>query len=154
MPTYQYRCTECDDSLEVIQKFADDPLTVCPSCTGRLRKVFSPVGVVFKGSGFYKTDSRAGKRSEGQRADAKVGDAAGKASESATPAADTTGGPVADGGKASDGSTSEGSKPNGSTSEGSGASPTERSTADGPASSNRTGPARGSSRKEPVHKVA
>jgi putative FmdB family regulatory protein len=58
MPTYQYACTECGEQLEVVQKFSDEPLTVCPACQGRLRKVFSPVGVVFKGSGFYKTDSR------------------------------------------------------------------------------------------------
>jgi putative FmdB family regulatory protein len=58
MPTYQYACTECGERLEVVQKFSDEPLTVCPACEGRLRKVFSPVGVVFKGSGFYKTDSR------------------------------------------------------------------------------------------------
>ena len=58
MPTYQYACTECDEQLEVRQSFSDDALTVCPSCEGRLRKVFSAVGVVFKGSGFYKTDSR------------------------------------------------------------------------------------------------
>src|SRR3954447_18925704 len=59
MPTYQYVCTECGEPLEVVQKFSDDPLTICPACAGRLRKVFSPVGVVFKGSGFYKTDSRS-----------------------------------------------------------------------------------------------
>lgn len=59
MPTYQYACTECNDELEAVQKFADDPLTQCPSCSGKLRKVFSAVGVVFKGSGFYRTDSRA-----------------------------------------------------------------------------------------------
>ena len=59
MPTYQYACTECGEQLEVVQKFSDEPLTVCPTCQGRLRKVFSAVGVVFKGSGFYKTDSRA-----------------------------------------------------------------------------------------------
>ena len=59
MPTYQYACTSCGERLEVVQKFTDDPLTVCPSCQGTLRKVFSAVGVVFKGSGFYKTDSRA-----------------------------------------------------------------------------------------------
>src|SRR5436305_10546743 len=58
MPTYQYVCTECGEPLEVVQKFSDDPLTVCPACGGRLRKVFSPVGIVFKGSGFYRTDSR------------------------------------------------------------------------------------------------
>jgi putative FmdB family regulatory protein len=59
MPTYQYACTECGEQLEVVQKFSDDPLTECPKCHGRLRKVFSAVGVVFKGSGFYKTDSRS-----------------------------------------------------------------------------------------------
>ncbi len=58
MPTYEYACTTCGERLEVVQKFADDPLTECPSCHGALRKVFSAVGVVFKGSGFYKTDSR------------------------------------------------------------------------------------------------
>jgi len=63
MPTYQYACTECGERLEVVQKFSDDPLTICPACEGRLRKVFSPVGVVFKGSGFYKTDSRSGSTS-------------------------------------------------------------------------------------------
>ena len=59
MPTYQYACTSCGEQLEVVQKFTDDALTVCPACAGRLRKVFSAVGVVFKGSGFYRTDSRA-----------------------------------------------------------------------------------------------
>jgi putative FmdB family regulatory protein len=58
MPTYQYACTQCGEHLEVVQKFSDEPLTECPACAGTLRKVFSPVGVVFKGSGFYKTDSR------------------------------------------------------------------------------------------------
>ncbi len=60
MPTYQYRCTECGGELEAVQKFTDDPLTVHEDCGGRLRKVFSPVGIVFKGSGFYRTDSRKG----------------------------------------------------------------------------------------------
>jgi putative FmdB family regulatory protein len=58
VPTYQYTCTECGEPLETVQKFSDQPLTVCPACGGRLRKVFSPVGIVFKGSGFYRTDSR------------------------------------------------------------------------------------------------
>jgi len=65
MPTYQYACTECGERLEVVQKFTDDPLTVCPACEGRLRKLFSPVGVVFKGSGFYKTDSRGSGTTKG-----------------------------------------------------------------------------------------
>jgi putative FmdB family regulatory protein len=58
VPTYEYACAECGERLEAVQKFSDDPLTVCPACGGRLRKVFSPVGIVFKGSGFYRTDSR------------------------------------------------------------------------------------------------
>ena len=58
MPTYQYRCTECGHDLEAVQKFTDDPLTECPKCHGQLRKVYNAVGVVFKGAGFYKTDSR------------------------------------------------------------------------------------------------
>lgn len=58
MPTYQYACTTCEEQLEAVQKFSDDPLSECPECGGRLRKLFSPVGIVFKGSGFYRTDSR------------------------------------------------------------------------------------------------
>lgn len=60
MPTYQYSCTECGHFHEAVQSFTDDALTVCPACEGRLRKVYNAVGVVFKGSGFYRTDSRAG----------------------------------------------------------------------------------------------
>jgi putative FmdB family regulatory protein len=59
VPTYQYACTECGHTFEQVQSFADDALEVCPVCNGRLRKVFNAVGVVFKGSGFYRTDSRA-----------------------------------------------------------------------------------------------
>lgn len=59
MPTYQYRCTECGENLEAVQKFTDAALTECPNCGGPLRKIFNAVGVVFKGSGFYRTDSRA-----------------------------------------------------------------------------------------------
>jgi len=58
VPTYQYQCTECGEGLEAVQKFTDDALTECPSCKGRLKKVFSAVGIVFKGSGFYRNDSR------------------------------------------------------------------------------------------------
>jgi putative FmdB family regulatory protein len=60
MPTYEYRCTTCGEHLEVVQSFKDAPLTECPACGGELRKVYSPVGIVLKGSGFYKTDSRSG----------------------------------------------------------------------------------------------
>ena len=71
MPTYQYACTSCGEGLEVVQKFTDDPLTICPACSGALRKVFTPVGVVFKGSGFYKTDSRTSSGSSAKPADTK-----------------------------------------------------------------------------------
>ena len=60
MPTYSYACTACDHRFDAVQAFSDDSLTVCPECGGRLRKVFSAVGVVFKGGGFYRTDSRSG----------------------------------------------------------------------------------------------
>jgi putative FmdB family regulatory protein len=60
VPTYQYACTACGHQLEAVQSFADEPLTQCPSCAGRLRKLFNSVGIVFKGSGFYRTDSRSG----------------------------------------------------------------------------------------------
>lgn len=96
MPTYQYRCTDCDDLLEVVQSFTDDALTVCPTCDGSLRKVFNAVGVVFKGSGFYATDNRKGKKPSGSAASAPAAsgskDAAAPASKpdaapSAAPAA-------------------------------------------------------------------
>jgi putative FmdB family regulatory protein len=76
VPTYEYACTDCADRTEVVQKFSDEPLTVCASCGGRLRKVYSPVGIVFKGSGFYRTDSRAAqKESEPAKAAANGSDA-------------------------------------------------------------------------------
>ena len=65
MPTYQYACTDCGHAFEQFQSFSDDALTVCPECSGKLRKLFNAVGVVFKGSGFYRTDSRG--KSEHQR---------------------------------------------------------------------------------------
>lgn len=60
MPTYQYACTSCEHRFEQVQSFSEDSLTVCPECEGRLRKLFNAVGIVFKGSGFYRTDSRSG----------------------------------------------------------------------------------------------
>nr|WP_238404079.1 FmdB family zinc ribbon protein [Gordonia desulfuricans] len=60
VPTYSYACTECDNQFDIVQSFSDDALTECPQCTGRLRKLFNSVGIVFKGSGFYRTDSRNG----------------------------------------------------------------------------------------------
>jgi putative FmdB family regulatory protein len=81
VPTYQYACTECGEQLEVVQKFSDDPLTVCPACEGRLRKVFSPVGIVFKGSGFYRTDSRSG---NGSAPKEKAGDSSSSSADAKT----------------------------------------------------------------------
>ena len=86
MPTYQYRCTECGGQLEAVQKFTDDPLTVHEDCGGRLRKVFSPVGIVFKGSGFYRTDSRKGS------AASEPASAAATAGSSADSSASSSGG--------------------------------------------------------------
>jgi putative FmdB family regulatory protein len=60
VPTYSYACTECDNKFDIVQSFSDDTLTVCPACSGKLRKLFNSVGIVFKGSGFYRTDSRGG----------------------------------------------------------------------------------------------
>lgn len=87
MPTYQYVCTECGHDLEAVQSFTDDALTVCPDCSGRLRKVYGSVGVVFKGPGFYRTDSRnsstiaPGSSKSGSKSDSSKSD--GSKSESA-----------------------------------------------------------------------
>jgi putative FmdB family regulatory protein len=79
MPTYEYACTECGHRIEEVRSIADAPLTTCTVCGGQLRKVFSPVGIVFKGSGFYKTDSRG-------KAPSKVGtDGADKAGKGSKP---------------------------------------------------------------------
>ena len=90
MPTYEYRCRNCGEQLEVVQSFTDDPLKECPACGGLLRKVFHPVGIAFKGSGFYRTDSRtkagssrssessesAGAGGDGAKGDGSKGEAA------------------------------------------------------------------------------
>ncbi|TDZ81031.1 Zinc ribbon domain protein [Mycobacteroides salmoniphilum] len=60
MPTYSYACADCGDKFDIVQAFTDDALTVCQKCSGKLRKLFNSVGIVFKGSGFYRTDSRSG----------------------------------------------------------------------------------------------
>ena len=90
MPTYQYACTACGHQFDAVQSFTDSSLTDCPECAGRLRKVFSSVGIVFKGRGFYRTDSRGGESSakdgekSGDKQGEKVGaDASGKSKESA-----------------------------------------------------------------------
>jgi putative FmdB family regulatory protein len=118
VPTYQYACTACDHRFEAVQSFSDASLTTCPACSGMLRKVFSSVGIVFKGSGFYRTDSRAGSTvTNGEASKNGAGkDGAGK------DGAPTSGG-SGDSGSGS-GSGSKDSKSGASTSSASGASST------------------------------
>jgi putative FmdB family regulatory protein len=97
VPTYQYACTACDHRFEAVQSFTDSSLTECPACSGNLRKVFSSVGIVFKGSGFYRTDSRSGGGGVAAKSDSEKGDS-GKS----------------DSGKSESGSSSNGSSGNGS----------------------------------------
>ncbi|MDX3388001.1 zinc ribbon domain-containing protein [Streptomyces niveiscabiei] len=87
MPTYQYQCTECGEGLEAVQKFTDDALTECPSCGGRLKKVFSAVGIVFKGSGFYRNDSR-GSSSSSSPASAKSSSSSSSSTTDSKPSSD------------------------------------------------------------------
>ena len=104
MPTYQYACTECGHAFEQFQRFTDDALTECPECGGQLRKLFNAVGVVFKGSGFYRTDSRsapeksekadkpaaAGAGSNGSGSSSGSGESGGSSASPAKPAATTS----------------------------------------------------------------
>ncbi|WIE61002.1 zinc ribbon domain-containing protein [Curtobacterium sp. MCLR17_032] len=80
MPTYSYRCTECDNAFDIKQSFSDATLTECPVCGGVLRKVFSPVGVTFNGGGFYRTDSRPAPKSEGGGSSGSSSSASGSGS--------------------------------------------------------------------------
>lgn len=82
MPKYQYQCKACGEALEVQQSFTEDALTICPSCGGDLRKVFNAVGVVFKGSGFYKTDSRSGTSSSIPAGSSSSSDSSSSSSDS------------------------------------------------------------------------
>ena len=86
MPTYQYACTACGHELEAVQSFSDPALTECPECGGALRKVFSAVGVVFKGSGFYKTDSRSGSAKSDSKTETKTESSSTKSESKPAPA--------------------------------------------------------------------
>lgn len=81
MPTYSYACTECGNRFDAVQAFSDDALTTCPECSGRLRKLFGSVGVVFKGSGFYRTDSRDASSKSSSNGSAKSSDSSSGSSE-------------------------------------------------------------------------
>ncbi|MBP5893089.1 MULTISPECIES: FmdB family zinc ribbon protein [Streptomyces] len=106
MPTYQYQCTECGEGLEAVQKFTDDALTECPACNGRLKKVFSAVGIVFKGSGFYRNDSR-GSSSSSSPATSKSSDAKSSSdSKSASASSSSSGSSSSDSKSSSAGSSS------------------------------------------------
>jgi putative FmdB family regulatory protein len=89
MPTYEYACTECGQHVEVVQSMSAAPLTTCSVCGGRLRKVFSPIGIVFKGSGFYRTDSRAKTGASGGKGGASKGGTSGSSSSSDSSASTT-----------------------------------------------------------------
>jgi putative FmdB family regulatory protein len=112
VPTYQYACTDCGDRSEVVQRFTDDPLTVCRACGGKLRKIFSPVGIVFKGSGFYRTDSRNGSSSSGKDSAGK--DSAGKDSAGKESAPASNGSSSSDGKESKNGSSGSSSGESGS----------------------------------------
>ena len=89
MPTYQYACTTCDHRLEAVQSFAEPALTQCPECEGKLRKLFSSVGIVFKGSGFYRTDARAAaEKTNGKTAEKSAEKTGTEKSTADKPAAD------------------------------------------------------------------
>lgn len=100
MPVYEYRCRACGHQFEIQQSFSDEPLTECPECGGDLRKVFTPVGITFKGSGFYKTDSRSssggGSSSGGADGGSGGGSSSGSAGEASSASAATSGGTGSD----------------------------------------------------------
>ena len=99
MPTYEYRCKDCGNELEAYQAFSDDPLTECPSCGGTLKKKFGSVGIAFKGSGFYKNDSRGG--SSTSTAASTGTDSSGSSSDSSSSDTSSSSGSSTDSGSAS-----------------------------------------------------
>jgi putative FmdB family regulatory protein len=115
VPTYEYVCTQCGEPLEIVQSIHEPSLTVCPKCDGKLRKVFGNVGVVFKGSGFYKTDSRSAeaKRKKAASTDSKSDSGSGESKKPAESKSAPEGKTPAKEGSSSP--TSSGSSPSGST---------------------------------------
>ncbi len=92
MPTYTYQCTQCGDKFDIVQKFTDDALSTCEKCDGKLRKLFNSVGIVFKGSGFYRTDSRSGSTtaSEPAKADSSSSNSSSSSSSSESSSSSTS----------------------------------------------------------------
>ena len=88
MPTYSYACTECGNRFDEVQSFSDDALTTCPKCSGRLRKLFGNVGVVFKGSGFYRNDSRESTKSSSSASSSSSSNGSSSSSESSSSSSD------------------------------------------------------------------
>ncbi len=114
MPTYEYACTSCGEHVEVVQSFKDHPLTECPLCQGTLKKVFAPIGVVFKGSGFYKTDSRSASSRPGSSGSGSSATSDGGSATSTSDGGKSSA--SSDGGKSS--TTSDGASSSGSSSAG------------------------------------
>ncbi|MFB6610545.1 FmdB family zinc ribbon protein [Agromyces sp. NPDC056379] len=101
MPTYSYRCTECDNAFDIHQAFTDDTLTVCEVCGGKLRKLFNTIGVTFNGSGFYRTDSRnggSGSSGSGSSGSSSSGSSTGSSGSSASGSSSSSGGGTTGGG--------------------------------------------------------
>jgi putative FmdB family regulatory protein len=120
MPTYEYSCKTCGEHVEVVQSFKDEPLTECPACGGPLRKVFGNIGIAFKGSGFYKTDSR--KAPAGSDSGPGSGSSSGGESGKSGKKSESTSTPVSNSGSGSSGSGSSASGSGSSTSTGAAAS--------------------------------
>jgi putative FmdB family regulatory protein len=119
MPTYEYRCKDCGEHLEVVQSFRDDPLTECPRCSGTLKKVFQPIGIAFRGTGFYKTDSRSssGRSSSSANGSSTTSEKAGTSSDSSSSSSSDSSGSSGSSGSSSGSSGSSGSGSSGSGSE-------------------------------------
>jgi putative FmdB family regulatory protein len=101
MPTYEYRCKACGEHVEVVQSFKDDPLTECPACGGPLRKVFGNIGIAFKGSGFYKTDSRTAAKSGSHASSSSTSESSSSSDSSSKSSSDSASKSSSDSGKSS-----------------------------------------------------
>lgn len=148
VPTYQYACTECGHSFEQFQSFTDDALTECPTCGGRLRKVFNSVGIVFKGSGFYRNDSREAAKKDGDKAGSLAKDKGGKsdsASGGSSEAAGSAVGGKSDGGSAGSGSNKASDKGSSSSGGSSSGGSSSGGSSSGGSSSGSSGSSSGSS---------